>query len=124
MPNSVIPRVNISESDIPPQSEDIPPKSGTQASENTTEQNVANLKTKAEISDIDNTRQLKTEIASYACKLATSSIIIWFTLIVTHIITSLWGYHIFSDNLFIAITTGCTVNILAVLLAVTKGLFK
>lgn len=107
---------------------DIPPSDNVQSAQAVTpngeSRELADLKQKAHIKELENTTSLKSDIACHAKDLSVISIMIWGIVILIQMLSNLLDKPAFNDNIFIAITTGCTVNILAVLLAVTKGLFK
>ena len=75
--------------------------------------------------DREKTTELRGEYAEKAYKLASGSISFWVVIIGFEAVVRLVvpGKVILSDSVLIAITTGCTVNVLAAFLGVIRGLF-
>lgn len=79
---------------------------------------------KAKNSDRETTTKLRSEYAEKAYKLASGCIAFWIVVIGFQGVCFLaTGRHPLSDPVLIAITSGCTVNVLAAFLGVIRGLF-
>ncbi len=69
-------------------------------------------------------RELRWAYAYKAHELAVKCIYFWMAVIAVHaLVLGVTGKTLISDNVFIAITTGVTVNVLAAFLGVIRGLF-
>jgi hypothetical protein len=81
-------------------------------------------KLQAKNTDRETTTKLRSEYAGKAYKLASRSILFWVVIVgfqgISHLVTDRAPL---SDAVLIAITTGCTVNVLAAFLGVIRGLF-
>jgi hypothetical protein len=80
----------------------------------------------AENKDREKTTQLRSDYAEKAYKLAKGSIFFWVAIIASEALTRLVlqsDKAVLSDAVLIAVTTGCTVNVLAAFLGVIRGLF-
>lgn len=69
-------------------------------------------------------RVMRTNISDFSMLVTIVSLCIWIGVILFQAIGKMNGIEMFSDIQFATITTGCTVNILAVILGVIRGLFK
>lgn len=83
-----------------------------------------NLKEQAEVSDIESNTALRKTLTEFSMLVTIISLSIWGGVILLHVFGKINGVDIFSDIQFATITTGCTVNILAVIIGVIKGLFN
>lgn len=76
--------------------------------------------------DREKTTELRGEYAEKAYKLAARSIWFWIAIVGVEAAVQIFspvGKRVLSDPVLIAITTGCTVNVLAAFLGVIRGLF-
>lgn len=79
-----------------------------------------------DVDDARNNIKLRKRYARKAHRLAVASLCIWLIVLTSQIVESILSngkVEVLDDSVLVAVTTGCTVNVLAAFVAVVKGLF-
>lgn len=106
---------------------DEPPKGGQNHPSQPYSANPNNLESldkEADIANKKNDTALRKNLSEFSMLVTVVSLSIWGGVIFFQILGKMQSIEVFSDIQFATITTGCTVNILTVILGVIKGMFK